>query len=57
MKLVDHMIKSNVDINNPENLDGGFNIFQQLKSKLIKIRHMKDEEEMQEDVLNQLSQA
>ena len=57
MKMIDHLIKSNPQINNPESLDGGFNVFQQLKSKLIKIRQMKDKEEMKEDVLNQLSQA
>ena len=57
MKMIDHLIKSNPQINNPESLDGGFNVFQQLKSKLIQIRQMKDKEEMKEDVLNQLSQA
>ena len=57
MKLIGHVIQSNFEINHPESLQDGFNIFQQIKSKLIKINRMKDDEEMKNDVLSQIPQA
>lgn len=55
LKFINHMIKTNEDVYSTEKDSQGFDMVQQLKYLLVKIRNLEDKDS--EDVLIQLSQA